>query len=177
MVAAFAEAAAGQGSVKAGITRFRQATAGRQRISRIKTNPPTERKPRSNYVGKAPAQKVEIFSNRRKQRQRRSSAIRSDRNLSSFASLSSVNNKRDAAGDYSNGRGAGVGRCFGVGASLGVGVGLGVGVTVAVGVAVAVALAVGVGVAVGPDCAQYLPPVFEPEPPQTIISLPVQTAV
>ena len=73
-----------------------------------------------------------------------------------------------------HGRGAAVGR------SLGVGVGL--------GVVVAVGVAVGVGVAsswcrrrVAPDCAQYLPPVFKrpppPAPPQTIISLPVQTAV
>jgi hypothetical protein len=43
-------------------------------------------------------------------------------------------------------------------------------------------VAVGVGVGLGaPDCAQYFPPVFKtPEPftpPQTIISLPVQTAV
>jgi hypothetical protein len=34
---------------------------------------------------------------------------------------------------------------------------------------------------VGPDCAQYLPPVFKycenPDPPQTIISPPLQTAV
>ena len=56
------------------------------------------------------------------------------------------------------GRGCGVGRDLGEGVSLGVGVG--------------VAL----------DCAQYLPPVFKllPEsscPPQTIISLPVHTAV
>src|SRR5262245_34642418 len=29
----------------------------------------------------------------------------------------------------------------------------------------------------GPYCPQYLPPVFEPVSPQTIISLPVQTAV
>jgi hypothetical protein len=40
---------------------------------------------------------------------------------------------------------------------------------------------VGVGVGVGPDCAQYLPPVFnqlpQPNPPHTIISLPVHTAV
>src|SRR5439155_223042 len=42
---------------------------------------------------------------------------------------------------------------------------------------------VGVGVGVGePDCAQYLPPVLKASgksgpPPQTIISLPVQTAV
>ena len=42
-------------------------------------------------------------------------------------------------------------------------------------------LGVGVGVGVGPDCAQYLPPVFQrlisSVPPQTIISLPVSTAV
>jgi len=86
------------------------------------------------------------------------------------------------------GRGRGVGRLLGVGAILGVGVALGVGdaVGVAVGVDVAVglgvAVAVGVAVGVGPDCAQYLPPVFvslkvESTPPQTIISLPVHTAV
>jgi len=76
------------------------------------------------------------------------------------------------------GRGAGVGRTRGTGVGLAVAVGVGVGV----GVSVAVAVAVGVGVGVGPDCAQYLPPVFKllPEsscPPQTIISLPVHTAV
>ena len=42
-------------------------------------------------------------------------------------------------------------------------------------------MSVAVGVGVGePDLAQYLPPVFNPlglAPPQTIISLPVQTAV
>jgi len=92
------------------------------------------------------------------------------------------------------GRGAGVGRGRGVSAGLGVGEGLGVKVAVAVGVALGVAvgvalavvvgLAVGVvvGVGVGPDCAQYLPPVFKSlpgslYPPQTIISVPVQTAV
>ena len=53
---------------------------------------------------------------------------------------------------------------------------------VGVGVAVTVAVAVGVGVGVGePACAQYLPPVFTSVlpsyPPQTIISLPVHTAV
>jgi hypothetical protein len=48
---------------------------------------------------------------------------------------------------------------------------------------VAVAVAVAVGVGVGPvGCAQYLPPVFKKfgplaTPPQTIISLPLQTAV
>jgi hypothetical protein len=75
------------------------------------------------------------------------------------------------------GRGTGVGRGLGVGSDLGVGVGLGVvvglaagvvvGVTVAVGVAVAVVVAVAVGVGVG----------VGPLPPQTIISLSVQTAV
>jgi hypothetical protein len=76
---------------------------------------------------------------------------------------------------HSYGRGAGVGR------GLGVGVGLGVALGIAVAVAVAVALGVGVGVGVGPGgTAQYLPPVFRsssPNPPQTIISVPVQTAV
>jgi len=57
------------------------------------------------------------------------------------------------------------------------GVGAAVGVGVAVGVAVAVA--VGVGVGLGPT-AQYLPPVSKWTllvfaPPQTIISLPVQS--
>jgi hypothetical protein len=85
----------------------------------------------------------------------------SHRDLSSFSSRTSVNEKWDAAGtgDCGYGRGAGLGRGLGVGASLGVGVGLGVDVGVAVGVAVAVA--VGVGVGVGADCAQYLPPVFK----------------
>jgi hypothetical protein len=53
---------------------------------------------------------------------------------------------------YGVGRGAGVGRSLGVGVIL--------------GVAVGVAVGVGVGVGVG-----------SPLPPQTIISLPVQTAV
>ena len=48
------------------------------------------------------------------------------------------------------------------------------------GVGVGVGVAVGVGLGVGPDCAQYLPPVLKVPvsiyPPQTIISLPVQTA-
>src|SRR5215469_9779044 len=49
------------------------------------------------------------------------------------------------------------------------------------GVGVPVAVGVGVGVA-APACAQYLPPVFKKLllvslPPQTIISLPDQTAV
>jgi len=78
-----------------------------------------------------------------------------------------------------------------VGANLGVGEGLAVvvavavavGVAVAVEVGVAVAVEVGVAVGVGPDSAQYLPPVFKKNgplslsPPQTIISLPLQTAV
>jgi hypothetical protein len=74
-----------------------------------------------------------------------------------------------------------VGVAVGVAVDVAVGVALGVAVTVGVGLAgVAVAVAVGVGLGV-PDCAQYFPPVFKtPEPflpPQTIISLPVQTAV
>ena len=96
----------------------------------------------------------------------------------------------------SYGRGAVVERGRGVGVDRGVSVAVAVGVTVtvavAVGVAVAsdygggswscVAVAVGVGVGVGPpDCAQYLPPVLRTLPtdlpPQTIISVPVQTAV
>ena len=89
--------------------------------------------------------------------------------------------------ELSYGRGGGVGRGLGVSAGLGVGEGLGVEVGVAVGVlcrrcwTVAVAVGVAVGVGVGPDCAQYLPPVFQrlisSVPPQTIISLPVSTAV
>jgi len=82
------------------------------------------------------------------------------------------------------GRGAGVGRGLGVSSALGVGVGLAVALGVAVAVAVTVAVAVAVGVAVGVgevDWAQYLPPVFQrlisSVPPQTIISLPVSTAV
>ena len=76
------------------------------------------------------------------------------------------------------GRGRGVGRLLGAGAILGVGVARGVGDDVAVDVAVAL----GVGVGVAPDRAQYLPPVLRglpalSRPPQTIISLPVQTAV
>ena len=70
-----------------------------------------------------------------------------------------------------------------VGVGEDVGVAVAVAVAVAVGVAVAVAVAVGVGVGVAPDCAQYLPPVARYVgngawiPPQTIISLPVHTAV
>jgi hypothetical protein len=57
-----------------------------------------------------------------------------------------------------------------------------VGVGVAVNVAVAVGVAVGVGVGVGAgQVAQYLPPVLKKllplYPPQTIIWLPVHTAV
>jgi hypothetical protein len=84
------------------------------------------------------------------------------------------------------GVGVGVAVAVGVDVAVGVAVGVGVGVKVAVavglevGVAVGlcagVAVAVAVGVGVGPDCAQYLPPLFQP-PPQTIISLPVHTAV
>ena len=59
-----------------------------------------------------------------------------------------------------------------MGRGLGVGVGLGAGVDVTV--------AVGVGVG-RLNCAQYLPPVFKrlvsEVPPQTIISVPIQTAV
>src|SRR5439155_27358362 len=56
-----------------------------------------------------------------------------------------------------------------------------VGVNGAVAVAVAVAVVVGVGVGVG-VAAQYRPPVFKTppplsSPPQTIISLPLHTAV
>ena len=56
-------------------------------------------------------------------------------------------------------------------------VGVGVGVSMTVGNGEAGGVAVGVG----PDWAQYLPPVFKTlmrsSPPQTIISLKVQTAV
>ena len=65
-----------------------------------------------------------------------------------------------------------------------VGVAVVVGVAVAVGVGVAVGVAVAVAVGVGDEpgaAAQYRPPVFvsngPSNPPQTIISLPVQTAV
>jgi hypothetical protein len=73
-----------------------------------------------------------------------------------------------------------VGVAVGVAVAVVVAVGVAVAVVVAVGVGVTVAVAVGVGVGVGaPDCAQYLPPVFTAKgyPPQTIISLPVHTAV
>src|SRR4030095_14768486 len=66
----------------------------------------------------------------------------------------------------------------GVGVAVAVAVAVGVGVTVGVGVGVPVAVGVGVG---EPVCAQYFPPVFKwllsPNPPQTIISLSVPTAV
>src|SRR6476646_3135975 len=67
-------------------------------------------------------------------------------------------------------------------AGLMVGVGVDVGVGVAVAVDVAVGVAEGVAVGVAPDCAQYLPPSFKSppgslSPPQTIISVPVHTAV
>src|SRR5689334_2121709 len=70
----------------------------------------------------------------------------------------------------------------GVGVTVAVAVGVAVGVNVAVAVAVGVGVTVDVGVGVGePACAQYLPPVLKRmaplEPPQTIISLPVHTAV
>ena len=63
----------------------------------------------------------------------------------------------------------------------GTGVVVGVAVAVAVAVVVGVALGVAVGVGVGlAAAAQYLPPVFDgkeaPNPPQTIIWLPVHTA-
>jgi hypothetical protein len=77
-----------------------------------------------------------------------------------------------------------MGVVVGVPVAVPVAVGVGVGVEVDVGVALGVGLAVAVGVDVGggPDSAQYLPPVFVmleggTAPPQTIISLPVQTAV
>jgi hypothetical protein len=79
----------------------------------------------------------------------------------------------------------GVGLTLGVVVTVGVGVMVGVvvGVAVVVGVGVELAVAVGVGLGGGPDWAQYLPPVFvtlmllSTLPPQTIISLPLQTAV
>jgi len=69
----------------------------------------------------------------------------------------------------------------GVGRGCGPGRDLGVGLTLGVTVGVGCMLGVGVGVGVGPDSAQYLPPVSKlvvsSVPPQTIIWLPVQTAV
>src|SRR5438132_2769263 len=79
-----------------------------------------------------------------------------------------------------------VGVAVAVAVEVGLGVGVNVAVVIAVGVgvglAVAVGVAVGVGVGVGLDvAAQYLPPVFNAplslNPPQTIIWLPVHTAV
>ena len=72
-----------------------------------------------------------------------------------------------------------MGRGRGVGVALGVKLGVGVGVAVAAAVGVGDTDGVGVGVV---TCPQYLPPVFKRvklkvSPPQTIISLPVQTAV
>ena len=83
--------------------------------------------------------------------------------------------------DTSYGRGDELGRGRAVGVGRAVDEGVDVGVAVAVAVAVGMAVAVGVGVALG-AAAQYLPPVFNSKkfsslPPQTIISLPVQTAV
>ena len=79
---------------------------------------------------------------------------------------------------------AGVGVAVAVEVTVGVAEGVVLGVAVGVALAVVVGLAVGVGVAVGvgPDCAQYLPPSFKSppgslSPPQTIISVPVHTAV
>jgi hypothetical protein len=66
----------------------------------------------------------------------------------------------------------------GVGRTRGVGRGLGVGPHLPVH---GVGVGVGLGIGVGPDCAQYRPPVSKllppPFPPQTIIWLPVHTAV
>jgi hypothetical protein len=74
-----------------------------------------------------------------------------------------------------------VGVAVGVLVGVAVAVGVGVGLAVGVGVGVGLAVAVGVGLGGGPDWAQYLPPVlvWDPgtSPPQTIISLPVHTAV
>jgi hypothetical protein len=73
-------------------------------------------------------------------------------------------NQRQTAAAGCYGRGTGVGRGLGVKAVRGVGVGLGVEVGVGLGVL---------------EKTQYLPPVFNNvklcEPPQTIISMPVQT--
>ena len=82
--------------------------------------------------------------------------------------------------DRDHGRGAGLGRDLGKIVEKGTGVVVGVGVAVAVVVGVALGVAVGVGVGLAAP-AQYLPPVFDgkeasPNPPQTIIWLPVHTA-
>ena len=70
---------------------------------------------------------------------------------------------------------------WGAGRGLGVTLGVAVGVGVADGLGVELGVGDTVGVAVGPDCAQYLPPVLKScassVPPQTIICVPVQTAV
>ena len=74
----------------------------------------------------------------------------------------------------------GLGVVVGLTVADGVPVGVVVGVTVGAVLSVGVVLGLGVGVGVGPLCAQYLPPVFTSvplDPPQMIISLPVQTAV
>ena len=75
----------------------------------------------------------------------------------------------------------GVGVAVAVDVGVAVAVAVGVGLAVGVGVGVGLAVAVGVGVGVGAGTAQYLPPVFTLMklflPPQTIISLPVHTAV
>ena len=84
------------------------------------------------------------------------------------------------------GRGCGVGRGLGGGVGRGVTLGVPVGVVVGLGVTVLVGVDVGLGVTDGVGVgvvtgAQYLPPVFKTfmrsSPPQTIISLKVQTAV
>ena len=82
--------------------------------------------------------------------------------------------------DRDHGRGAGLGRDLGKIVEKGTGVVVGVAVAVAVVVGVALGVAVGVGVGLAAP-AQYLPPVFDgkeasPNPPQTIIWLPVHTA-
>ncbi len=108
-------------------------------------------------------------------------------NQSSFTRL-----RRSYGGQVSSsdhyGRGAGVGRGEPVGAGGGVQRGGGVGRPAEVGLGLGVGahlpvhgVGVGVGVGVGGGCAQYLPPVFKSlllsDPPQMIISPPVQTAV
>ena len=79
--------------------------------------------------------------------------------------------------DRDHGRGAGLGRDLGKIVEPGRGVVVGVAVAVVVGVALGVAVGIGVGLAAP---AQYFPPVFDgkeaPNPPQTIIWLPVHTA-
>jgi hypothetical protein len=71
----------------------------------------------------------------------------------------------------------------GLGAAVDLGVDVAVAVAVVVGVGVGLGVCVGLGVGVGPGWAQYLPPVLKTVlpplsvPPQTIISVPVHTAV